>query len=453
MLLRTFLFFIIVLGLGIGVDVLSQNPGVLTFEWYGYKVSTTAAFMLVCVAVLGLVVVMLTSLYIWLVNVPKRLHRHLKAQKQEKGFAAFNDALQALAIGENDVAISKAKYAHKHLPHLPLADTLLAEVSARKQAKGEKLSNPQEFKKLLEKPHTKVIGLRGLLSQSLENGDSKQALTYALDLFEVKPKNPFVLNILVHLYARQQQVAEALSYADKLVKVTDEKSHDYARVVFVRSSLQKLHIHQLASSGHLQEAIKLNEKALKQNATFVPLILQLAHLYDQDGHPDKAQKALQAGYKELPNLKIGRTWLAMNKNEKERVLLKKLDKFVKPHPQELSSCLLKADAYLGLNQYSETRSILAECLTKGDDKTVFELYAELESIQQPNSPHAAKWLQKALTAPDRLQAFDGSATAFDAWRRTLVESPLIHLQNMQMPTTLATALVAIEQDLPLTSSS
>ena len=446
MLLRAFFFFIVVLALGVGLDLLAQNPGELSVQWHGWQIKTSAAFAIVMVGVLGLLVVMLTSLYIWLLNAPKRLHRHLAYKRQEKGFLAFNDALQALAIGEDDTAMKAAKEAHKLLPQMPLADTLLAEVTSRKQAQGKAIESNRAFKKFLEKPHTRLMGLRGLLSQSLENGDGKQALTYALDFYREKPRSPYILNILTHLYARQQQVAEALFYAEKYTKVTDKNSKDGAQAAFVLACLQRLQIQQLAMTGQTDEAIKLAEKSIKQHGTFVPLALQLAHLYDQQGHPEKGRKVLSRVYKELPNLKVGRTWLALHHNTKESAILKKVEKFTSAWPEALSSDLLKAQAYLQTRQYTEARKIMDAALLKGEDRTLLQLMAELESLQQPNSPHAAKLLQKALQAPDRLQAYDGHVTAFDTWRRTLVESPLVHLQNLQMPTSLATALVTYEHE-------
>ena len=310
MLIRTFLFFVAVLLIGLGVDVLFENPGVLELQWYGWKLSTSVAFAVVAFALVGLVVVMMTSLYIWLVNAPKRLRKHWAYQRQEKGFLAFNDALQALALGEDDEALKKAKYAHKQLPHMPLADTLLAEITSRRQAKGEAQIAVRDFQKLLEKPHTKVIGLRGLLAQALQNGNGKQALTYALDFYQLKPKSPYVLNILTHLFARQQQVPDALEYADKLVQVLHKDTKEFDRALFIRACLQRLQVQQLALSGQPAEAIKLAEKAVKQFPDFIPLVLQLAHLHDQQGDADKSKKLLRKTYKEIPNLKIGRAWLA-----------------------------------------------------------------------------------------------------------------------------------------------
>ena len=136
----------------------------------------------------------------------------------------------------------------------------------------------------------------------------------------------------------------------------------------------------------------------------------------------------------------------MHHNTKESALEKKVQKFITAWPEQLSSQLLLAQFYLQTRKYTDARKIMDEALLKGDDRTLLQQMAELESIQQPNSPHAAKLLQKALTAPDRLQAFDGQVAAFDTWRRTLVESPLVHLQNLQMPTSLATALVTYEHE-------
>lgn len=447
MLIRTFLFFIVVLALGLGVDALSQNPGVLELQWYGWKVQTTAAFAVVAMAIVGLLVVMLTSIYIWLIQAPKRLHKHLGLKRQEKGLLAFNDALQALAIGDDAAALKAAKEAHKLLPKLPLADTLMAEVTARQHTNAKPIEVRKQYQKLLAKPHTKVIGLRGLLNQALENGESKQALTYALDFYREKPKNPYVLNILTHLYARQQQVAEAIFYAEKLVGMTPKNSKEQDQAQFVLACLQRLHVQQLALTSQTEEALKTAERATKNHPTFMPLVLQLAHLYDQQGHQTKAIKLLAKAYKHVPSLRVGRTWLGLHKNTKDTVLLKKLEKFTAPWPEVLTSDLLKAEVLIKTRNYTEARSLLESLILKGDDKTLFQTLAELELAQQPNSPQAAKWLQKALTAPDRLQQFDGHTAAFEAWRRALVESPLIHLHGLSTPLSFTTELVPTQEAL------
>ena len=450
MLLRTFLFFGVVLLLGVGIDGLAQNPGVLEVQWHGYKISTTAAFAVISLGVLGLFVAMLTSFYLWLMGAPKRLKTYWAYKRQEQGFLAFNAALQALALGEDGAAIKAAKEAHKLLPNLPLADTLLAEVITRNQA-GQttplnQLEARKEYQKLLEKPHTKVLGLRGLLAESLQQANSKQALTYAIDFYREKPKSPYILNILTHLYARQQQLAEALFYAEKYVKIAPPNTKDFTQAHFVHGCLLRLYAQQLGLSGQIEDALKVAEKGVKLYPAFSPLVVHLANLYDQQGQTVKAQKTLTKAYKKAPYLKIGRTWLAMHKNLKEAVLLKKLDKLTAPWPEVLATAILKAEAFITLRQYAEARRVLEQALVKGDDRTLFQTMAELELAQQPQSPQAAKWLQKALTAPNRLKDQDGQTAAFENWRRQLVENPLPHLQNLQMPLSFTSALAVYAQE-------
>lgn len=449
MLLRTFLFFVAVLALGVGVDVLSQNPGVVEVQWQGYQINTTAAFLLVLVGLLGIFIALLTSLYIWLMGAPKRLQTYWAYKRQERGFLAFNEALQALALGEDATAIKAAKEAHKLLPNLPLADTLLAEVTARHQA-HQTAESPhlgrggiqKEYKKFLEKPHTKVLGLRGLLAEALQQGNSKQALTYALEFYREKPKSPYVLNILANLYAREQNLAEALFYAEKWVKTTPQDKH----AIFVHACLLRFYSQQLGLSSQTDDALKLAEKGTKLYPTFSPLVVQLSYLYDQTNQTKKAQKVLVKAYQKTPTLKVGRVWLALHKNFKEAVLLKKLEKLTAPWPHTLQTEIIKAETFLTLRKFSDARQVLQQALQKGEDRTLLQTMAELELLQQPNSPHAAKWLQKALAAPDRLQNQDGQTVAFENWRRQLLENPLTHLQNMPMPTPFTAALVAYHQE-------
>lgn len=431
MLIRTLIFFILLIAAAIGVDKLAKEPGALMLNWHGWYIETTAAFFVVCLGFLLLLVFLATKAYIWLDLLPKRLAYHLKAQRQEKGLTALSDSMASLAVGDYSKAVKEAKSAKKSLPHLPLADAVLAQASASTVQNGSQ--NEKEaiahYNKLLDNSHTELSGLKGLLQTSLNNNDSERALTYAEAVYQKTPKNPWIIQVLIDLYARHSRYEDAGKMAAQWQKMLPRNSPHKQRADFLMAcnTLEGIKEDVRLADASVKESVrkKAEQKAealFKKHPEFAPAALFLADLKEQNGHPKDARKVLRQAYHKAPSHKLADAWLRLMKNEKDDTLAKRVNKFIGPWDDHVLGLTVKGKALIKARQWTEAHKTLSRALLKGEDRTLFETLAKLEQAQHPNGGGATRWLERALNASDRQRGSDGYISAYQNWRQSLVRS-------------------------------
>lgn len=439
MLIRTIIFFIALIAAAMGVDKLANQPGVLVMNWHGWHIETTAAFFVVCLGLLLLLAFLVIKTYMWLDLLPRRLSQKLQRNRQEKGFTALSDSMTALAVGDHNKALKQARNAKKALPNLPLADAMLAQASAT-TAQGSNTAG--YYNKLLDNPHTNLAGLKGLLLLSLSENESQRALTYAEDFYTKAPQNLWIMEVLTDLYARQSRYEDAAQMAGKWRKQVGKKDESYEKACFLeacnRLEAARENI-RLADAGGVEaqwegvhkKAEKEVERLLKDMPGFVPAALFLSEQKEKNGNGDKhalkaARRVLQNAYHKVPHHSLADRWLELMRADRNDALKKQpekfADKFTGPWQEHILGMTVKGKTLLQVRQWSEAHKVLAKALLKGEDRTLFETLAKLEQAQHPDGGGAARWLQRALYAPDLQHQHDGYSQSYQNWRKSLVRS-------------------------------
>lgn len=437
MLLRAIIFFTLLIGAAIGVDALAQQPGALSLSWYGWSIETSAAFFVVCVVLLLVLVFALTRVYIWLDLLPKRIAHSLQAQRREKGLTALSDSMTALSIGDRPAALKAAKSAKKALPHNPLADAMLAQASAWGNPKNRKEAISY-YSKLLDNSHTDLAGLKGLLQISIEENNSERALTYAQEIYAKSDKNEWVMETLTDLYARNSRYEEAAKVAQRWQKVAEKNSRGYKQAQFtevcnrLEAAKEDLRLAPAHDKSAIRKAEQTAEDILKIKPDFVPAGLFLADVLEkraafEEGRARKktfkqARKVLRGLYKEAPRHQVANRWVQLMKDEPEDVLVKRAEKFIGPWDDNILGMTTKGKALVKARQWTEAHKTLSRALLKGEDRTLFEVFAQLEQAQHPGGGGAVRWLERALDAPEREQQHPGYVNAYQNWRKSLLQT-------------------------------
>lgn len=432
MLLRTILFFVALIAAAVGVDRLARQPGELVLNWYGWQIETTAAVFVVALGLVVLLVFLATKTYVWLDLLPKRLSERLRHQRQEKGLTALSDSMSALSVGDHSKALKAAKNAKKALPHLPLADAMLAQASASAESGSNAVTY---YNKLLDNSHTNLAGLKGLLQISIRENESERALTYAEELHQKTPKNLWVLEVLTELYARQSRYEEAARAAITWQKQLSKKDPALKKARFLEAcnTLEAVKENiRLASPGREAEmrnkGLQQLHDLLRQTPDFAPAALFVAELESKKSESTgkaalkNARKVLRQTYQKAPAHQLADQWLKLMKDEKDDTLVKQAGRFIGPWDDHVLGLTVKARAQIKARQWSEAHKTLSRALLKGEDRTLFETFAQLEQNQHPNGGGAVRWLERALSAPDRQQGRDGHLENYKNWRKSLVRS-------------------------------
>ena len=187
---------------------LLESKGGVTIEYAGFELSFGAlqaailgilftVVLWVFLKVFGLIV----AVFRFLNGDETALSRYLFRNRERRGFEALSSGLMALASGDGAEAMTKAKKADKLLGKPELTNLVIAQAAV---ASGDKETARATYKKLLENPKTRFVGVHGLLKQTLQSGDMETALKLAERAFALKPKHVETQDVLLKLQASQK---------------------------------------------------------------------------------------------------------------------------------------------------------------------------------------------------------------------------------------------------------
>src|SRR6476646_4814578 len=185
--LRILIWFAIAAAAMLGAVWLAERPGTLTAEWQGWRLDTNVGVVLIAIVVLILVGVAAWLLYRWIVGAPGALLEGWGESRRQRGYRELTQGLAAVAAGDGSEAQRHARKAEQLLAEPPL--TLLLSARAA-QLNGDREGANRAFKAMLADEQMAFLGLRGLIAQSLRDGNQAQALDYAERAFALKPHTP-----------------------------------------------------------------------------------------------------------------------------------------------------------------------------------------------------------------------------------------------------------------------
>ncbi|MBM3630060.1 MAG: heme biosynthesis protein HemY, partial [Alphaproteobacteria bacterium] len=196
---RAAAFLLLAGALMLAVGWLADRPGEVSITWQGWRVDTSFGMMLAGAAALAALAVALASLWRLVVTGPRRFRRWSRDRRRRRGYAALTSGLVAVAAGDPQDARRHARRADALLDEPPLTMLLAAQAA---QLVGDEEEARRHFERMLAKPETEFLGLRGLISQALKSGDEAAALSLARRARALRPRTAWVQTTLLGLEAR-----------------------------------------------------------------------------------------------------------------------------------------------------------------------------------------------------------------------------------------------------------
>ena len=206
-LLKILFFFAVVLVIALGAVHLSETGQVLRLEYAGteYVLSPVKAVVaLLVLMVLAWLVFKALGLFLafirFLAGDETAIDRYFARSRERKGYAALGEGMLAVASGEGKLAQDKAARAEKYL-NMPHITNLLSAQAA--EVAGDKARAGQVYRTLLEDDRTRFVGIRGLMRQKMDEGDTATALLLAQKAYALKPRHRELQDTLLDLEMRQ----------------------------------------------------------------------------------------------------------------------------------------------------------------------------------------------------------------------------------------------------------
>lgn len=381
----------------LGVVFILKNEGTLRIEnWNGYEIEADIRFVFA---------VLLSFLFIWtfayriyraIVTVPLALKKYRQAAKRERGYLALTQGLVAVAAGDAQMAEKYSKRAQIMIPGAPLSKLLSAQAAL---LQGNAPKARVEFQALLDDDAAAIFGVRGLLNETLDAGNYKEALGYIRHAERLQPKRIWVVKTLFDLETKNRDFLSALKTLKRAEKlnVFDAKTvlrHRQALFMALANN----------SVGDAAKQYRYIDAAFSIDAGFTPAAVALAQHYIAADKQRAAIKTLQKAWAANPHGDLATLWLSLAPVPKKKASVYDhgreayawAQQLYELRPDHRASQRLLGEAALSARMMREARDLFIRSLD-------YRALARLERLDTGNEAKAREWLEMSADAPQEPQ--------------------------------------------------
>ena len=401
-LIKILIFVAAIAGLTYGAGYLMESGGSVRIEppWGGmeYNLSTfdaaIAMIILICLVWLTLkLVALLVAILKFLNGDETAISRYFDRNRERKGYQALSEGLMALASGEGRTAMDKARKAERYL-HKPELTNLIAAQAA--EMAGDKHRATEVYKLLLSDDATRFVGVRGLMRQKLNEGQTETALKLAETAFALKPRHEETQDVLLKLQAETGNWSGARETLNAKLRSggLPRDVHRRRDAVLALSEAKDI----------LDEAkpIEAREAAIEANRLspdLIPAAVMAARGYLEQDKKRYAARVLKKAWDVQPHPDLAAAYAAIEPDETAQARIKRfrtLTKNTQTHPE---SRMVMAELQIAAEDFPEARRALGDLYETDPTTRSLTIMAAVERGEGASDAVVKGWLARALTAP------------------------------------------------------
>jgi HemY protein len=409
--LRTLIWFVLAGVAMLAAVWLAERPGNVTVEWRGWRLDTSVGVLLISVLILILVGVALWLLYRWIMGAPSALMEGWGESRRRKGYRELTQGLAAVAAGDGVEAQRHARRAEQLLAEPPL--TLLLSAQAA-QLNGDRAAATRAFKAMLEDDEMAFLGLRGLIAQSLREGNQQQALAYAQRAFALRPQTPWVVHSLFDMQAQTGQwkaAQETLETGMRQKVVSADRGRALRALLLVERSRA------CENDGNDGQALAYAREAFGLAPERIAVASRLAELQIKTGDGKRAMKTLEKTWSLAPHPDLTALYIKASGESDPLKRVGIVRRLAGQKPDDMESNLALAQAALEAGLWGEARRYLDTAGGSNPTVRVCRLMAEVEERAQSDQAKVHDWLSRAAHAPaDKAWRCSACGAHHESWR-------------------------------------
>lgn len=398
-LLKVLIFIAIVAGLAVGVGMLTEMDEVALLTVAGREFTLTPLVAIVLSLVLLLSVWVLFRAVGLLVAILRlwngdetALSRHFNRRNERKGFEALSEGMMALAAGEGRLAIRKAERAEGLLKRPELTKLVLAQGA---EMVGDTELATKTYKALVTDDRTRFVGIRGLMKQKLEAGDTETALKLGEKALALRPKNEEVQTTLLQLQAQHDDWVGARATLTKALKAGNVPRDLHKRRDAV---LALAHAKEAMAEGKIAEATRDATEANRLAPTLVPAAAMAARLAIADKKPRVATKILKTAWAADPHPDLAAAFAEIAPGETPSARLKRFQPLLAKHAGHAEAKLLEAELQIAKEDFPAARRALGNLAETSPSARSLTIMAAIERGEGAEDKIVQAWLARAVTA-------------------------------------------------------
>jgi HemY protein len=392
-------FVAIVAALTFGAGYLMELSGGAEITVAGYEVTLsplqmTIGFLLLVVIVwiTQRILAFLIALLRFINGDETAISRYFTRNREMKGYDALSEGMMALASGEGQLALHKANQASRYLDRPDLTNVMIAQAA---ELAGDRKKAEATYKLLLQDQKTRFVGVRGLLKQKLEDGDSVTALKLAEKAFQLKPKHVETQDLLLRLQAESHDWAGARATLGVKLKTgtLPRDVHKRRDAVLALSEASDI----LADTSSI-EAREAAIEANRLSPDLIPAAAMAARSYIQAANPRYATRVLKKAWSVLPHPDLAAAFAEIEPSESPRDRVKRFEALTKVLPEHAETRMLLAELQIAAEDFPAARRALGDLATTEPTSRNLTLMAAIARGEGAPEAEVRGWLTKALTA-------------------------------------------------------
>ena len=413
--MRGLLALIVIAAVVAAAGFLASHPGHVEIVWQGWQIDTSAAVLMAIFIAAVLLLWGLIALAGGLLRAPRRWRRRRAVRRRRAGEAAVTRGLVALAAGDTVRAQREAARATQLLRGAPVPLLLAAEAA---QQQGDRGMARQSFARLLERPETELLGLRGLLAEALKSGDHAIARRFAERARQLQPASPWLAENVLALQAR---AADWPAARDTIADAARRGALPAGRARHGRGVVLYELSREAEQKGDLRRAAALAARAQSLLPDLAEAAARHARLLLAMQRQRAARRAIERAWRTAPHPDLARVYLEADPAAEPLAKAAALQRLASQNPAALESHLAISEAALNARLWGEARRHLGMAIAAappgGPSRRLCLMMARLED-SEPGDPKAARqWLERAAAAPpDPCYVCDRCNVASTAWQ-------------------------------------
>ncbi|MGL4285397.1 MAG: heme biosynthesis protein HemY [Phreatobacter sp.] len=401
------LFLLLLAALATGGAWIADQPGTVTVVWLGRHIEFEVLTGLIAVLIAAAVIMALIALVKWLIASPRIAARVMQRRKIEKGQEAITRGIVAIGAGDRRAAEKYAYDADRLIPDAPL--TLLLKAQAAQLA-GDRPGAEKAFRAMLDRPDTKVLGLRGLYVEAQRRTDVVAARAIAEEAAKASPSAT---------WAAQAVLEQQGSAGDWDGALTSIERQYAARVIDKDTAKRQRAVLLTAKAAALEERDPAAAKALAIEAVglapdLVPAAAIVGRLAAADGDIKKASRVIEAAWKIAPHPDLAEAYAHARQGDSRGDQLKRVETLARLTPSHPEALLAIGRAAIDASDFAAAHRALDELAAGAPTQRLCLLMAELSAKESNDQGRAREWMARALRAP-RDPAWTADGQASDVW--------------------------------------
>lgn len=404
---RLFIYILLFAVAAAGILFLSQQPGSVSFNLFGFEGSMNLAVTVLVLALLGGVIALIWGLFTGLIRLPGKVGKSRERSKINKANQALADGLLAAEAGDIDAATRLSKKASKHAADERLK--LLLEARAA-EANDDWAGAERAWGQLTRLPGGQLAGLRGAATAAAERGDKFTAEIRAREALALKSNADWPFNSLFDMQVANgdwSKALETLSIGDKRGLITGENLRRRRAVLLTARAVS-------LPAGQGDDAQKALAEAMRLSPAFSPAAWHSARRLITDGKDKAALSLLITAWKARPHPALSQLVRNMPTRASGSAHKANLSGLISANTSHRESRILSAEMAMDAGDWPSAIKTLA-LLVEENPTARLCLLMERALKGYDNKEDAALWARMATSAsrePD-WSDLDPKGGAFD----------------------------------------